>query len=171
MNLLNSAFVTRIKRNHGLEHATLHVLALQCPHEPLAGYSDGGGFWILGKVSTENLTVAVQEALRRLKGGEWSLALHPNCGTSLLTTGALVGSAAFLALIGSGQTKREKLDRLPLAIVLSTIAVLIAQPLGLFLQDRLSTSSELTGIKSFMVVLKKTDKPRLHRISIKYDAG
>src|SRR5512141_1408005 len=87
--------LSRLQRNHGLEHATLHVLADGDPHLSLAGHSDLGGFWILGNVETDTLRSAVQEALERMRNGEHNLAVHPNCGTNFVATGALAGLAAW----------------------------------------------------------------------------
>ncbi len=44
--ILEYAPLSRIRRNHGLEHAALHVLAERHPGKPLAGHSDLNGFWI-----------------------------------------------------------------------------------------------------------------------------
>ena len=64
-SILDSDLVSRIRRNHGLEHATLHVLGRRYPQKPLAGHSDMNGFWIIGDVSTDDLQSAIVEALRR----------------------------------------------------------------------------------------------------------
>ena len=50
---------------------------------------------LLGDVPTEQVESAVREALQRLKAGERGLAVHPNCGTNLATTGLLATSLAF----------------------------------------------------------------------------
>ena len=68
--------VSRVRRNHGLEHATLHILSQRYPKRSLAGHSDTGGFWILGDVSIEDVYEAVEEALSRLRNGEKHLAVH-----------------------------------------------------------------------------------------------
>src|SRR5581483_6864729 len=79
---LNLPYVRRTRRNHGLEHATVHVL-----NKPVSGRSDAGGFWLMGDVSTSEVEAAAREALRRMQNGEHQLAVHPNCGTGLVTTG------------------------------------------------------------------------------------
>ena len=70
--------ISRTRRNHGLEHATIHLLSRAKPGRPLAGHSDTGGFWLLGEVDTEELVETVQTALTRLQNGERDLAVHPN---------------------------------------------------------------------------------------------
>ena len=57
---------SRTRRNHGLEHATLNLLAKTHPGKPYAGHSDGGGFWILGNIPTEILRDTVSKALSKL---------------------------------------------------------------------------------------------------------
>jgi hypothetical protein len=77
--IVGGQVASRVRRNHGLEHATLHVLAEHLPRVNLAGHSDPNGFWIVGDVSTEDVIDAAAEALRRLKEGEHELAVHPVC--------------------------------------------------------------------------------------------
>ena len=81
-DILEFPMISRIRRNHGLEHATLHILANYLPNTMFAGHSDMGGFWIIGDVPPETLQVAVQDAMTRLRAGDKRLAIHPNCGTN-----------------------------------------------------------------------------------------
>ena len=134
--------ISRIRRNHGLEHATLHALSKRFPHRNIAGYSDPFGFWIVGDLPTETVAEVVLEALGRMKAGEKNLAVHPYCGTNFLTTGTLAGMAGALAMLGAGKRWRDKLERLPLAVGLATLAVILSQPLGFLLQSRITTSGE-----------------------------
>ena len=97
------SILSRIQRNHGLEHATLHLLAQRFPRQFMAGYSGPFGIWIIADVPTETLRDVVEEALSRMKAGEHSLAIHPNCGTNFLTTGILAGTAGALAMLGVGK--------------------------------------------------------------------
>jgi len=90
-SLLDTPIISRVRRNHGLEHATLHVLAERHPGLSIAGHSNPGGFWILGDVSTDEVRLAVDEALKRLRGGEGELAVHPNCGTNFVIAGTAAG--------------------------------------------------------------------------------
>ncbi len=138
--LLEFPLLARIRRNHGLEHATLHVLSRLSPGKPIAGHSDPGGFWILGDVPTETVQAAVAEALRRMQAGEHQLAVHPNCGTNFVTAGTMAGLAGVAGLLGVGERKRDKLERLPLVATLATLALLVSQPVGLLIQKHLTTS-------------------------------
>ncbi|MGD2027534.1 MAG: DUF6391 domain-containing protein [Anaerolineales bacterium] len=140
--ILDHPIISRIRRNHGLEHATIHILSSANKRRPLAGHSDSGGFWLLGEVGTEELVKAVQEALDRLRSGERDLAVHPNCGTNLATSGIFAGFGAFLAFAGAGNKFRDKLERLPLAATLATIALIISQPLAFRLQREVTTSGD-----------------------------
>jgi hypothetical protein len=128
-----------IRRNHALEHASLLVLAAKKGNRNLAGYSDWRGFWVLGEVDTEDLLAATQEALTRLKAGESRLAIHPNCGTNFAVSGVLAGSAAWLAMAGTGSGWKKKLERFPLVITLVTLVMILSQPLGPKVQSRVTT--------------------------------
>jgi hypothetical protein len=152
--LLDNKILSRVRRNHGLEHATLHVLGTRFPGLGLAGLSDAGGFWLIGNVELDDLTDAAVAALARLRAGEQNLAIHPNCGTNYATMGAFAGFAAWLTMLGAKKGLRDKLDRLPNAIILSTLALMFAQPLAYKLQSKVTTSGvpgqlELTGISVY----------------------
>jgi hypothetical protein len=111
-SLLNSPTISRIRRNHGLEHATLQVLARSHPGLPMAGHSTAYGFRIFGNLSTSELEEAVREALSRLRAGEHRLAIHPNCGTNYITAGTLAGVLSGLSMINIGPRRRDLVERL-----------------------------------------------------------
>jgi hypothetical protein len=163
-NVLETPLVSRIRRNHGLEHATLHVLAKYLPHTMLAGHSDIGGFIIIGDVPSETLHSAVEEAIIRLRSGESHLAIHPNCGTNYVTTGVLAGLAGAFAMVGSGRHVRDKLARLPFAAALATIALIFSQPLGLLLQQRVTTSGNPGSLEVTQITHRKQGRVTIHRI-------
>ena len=156
--------VSRVRRNHGLEHATLYVLAERRPGRPLAGHSDVRGFWILGDVETGELEAAVNEALRRLNSGQSHLAVHPFCGTNLATAGILAGGSAALAMFGAGRRWRDKLDRLPLAIGLATLALFFAQPLGMALQREVTTSGVPGDLRLVSITPQVRGQIKAHRV-------
>jgi hypothetical protein len=155
-SILNLEPVSRIRRNHGLEHATLHVLSEKFPRTSMAGHSDAGGFWILGDVPQDAVERAVATALERLRKGEADLAIHPNCGTNFVTSGTFAGIAASMAMFGAGKRMRDKLERVPLAASLATLALIAAQPLGLYLQEQVTTS----GIPGDLEVVEISHNPR-----------
>jgi hypothetical protein len=134
-------FIDKVRRNHGIEHATVHVLSEWVPNLSVIGRADGGGFSILGDVNPEQLGKAAQEALDRMKNGQGDLAVHPRCGTQLVTLGALTACAAFFAI-----GRRPRFSRLPDVMIATTLAAFLAQPLGLTIQKYVTTSANvLTG--------------------------
>lgn len=156
--------LSRIRRNHGLEHATLHVLAEKHPGLRMAGHSDRDGFWVLGDLDTQELAEAVQLALRRLHGGDEKLAVHPFCGTNFATSGLMAGIAASLAWLGVGSRARDKMERLPLAITLATLALIASQPLGLIVQARLTTSGKPGNLQVVEIRLGWRGRIKAHRV-------
>ena len=123
-------FLSRIRRNHGLEHASLNLLARSHPGETFAGHSDGGGFWIIGHITTEDLFATVLDALGKLNAGQHELAIHKNCGTNLLVSGFAAGLAGAAGLIGVGNKPRDKFARIPTITALSVLALALSRPLG-----------------------------------------
>ena len=164
MNLLNLPFVSRIRRNHGLEHATVNVLTQRDPYLSLVGRSDWGGYSIIGEVETEAVESAAREALTRLRAGESELALHPRCGTMLATSGVLSGMAAFFAL-GIGRSRsRFRWVYLPEALLAATVAALAAQPLGFLLQQYVTTSGDVRQLRIDRVYKKRGGLVPVHRV-------
>ncbi|MFA9490228.1 MAG: DUF6391 domain-containing protein [Anaerolineales bacterium] len=133
----------RIRRNHALEHATIHVLSGRFPNKSFIGRSDPKGFFLYGDITRDEVHAAADEALARLRRGDAHLAIHPNCGTNLVTSGLLAGSASYFALIGIGNKNwRQRLERLPMAITLTMISLIIAQPLGKAVQKHVTTDGD-----------------------------
>lgn len=140
--LLEFPVISRIRRNHGLEHATLHILAKRFPRKAMGGHSNPNGFWLIGDLPTEAVEQAVHEALERMRRGEHNLAIHPGCGTNYATAGLLAGLAGVVGMWDAGPRRRDKLERLPLIATLATMALIVAQPLGLRLQKHITTSGD-----------------------------
>jgi hypothetical protein len=163
-SLVKIPWFSRVRRNHGLEHATLHVLAKQHPRKSMAGHSDSKGFWLIGDLSTGEVEAAVQEALRRMQAGEENLAVHPNCGTNFATAGTMAGVAGATAMFGVGPRKRDKLDRLALAATLATLALMFAQPVGLFIQRYFTTSGVPETLQVVQIVPSQRGKLKAHRV-------
>ena len=157
--------LSRIRRNHGLEHATLHILSERYPRTSIAGHSNPSGFWLLGNVPTEAVKSAVEEALNRLRAGEKHLAVHPNCGTNFAVSGTVAGMAGALALFGAGRSLRDKVERLPLAASLATIGLIVAQPLGLLVQEFVTTSGEPGDLEIVEVIPSPRGRIMAHRIT------
>lgn len=135
--------VSKVRRNHALEHATIHILNQRYPHIRLMGRSAPGSFYIYGDIEAEIVRAAAEEALARLKRGEKGLAVHPRCGTNLATAGVLAGLSAFFIMSGRS---RSRLAKLPEVLFAATVAVILAQPLGWAIQKHITTSTELDGV-------------------------
>jgi len=138
--ILKSPLIGRVRRNHGLEHATLHILSRRYPGRRMGGRSGLDGFWLIGDVPSEGVRDAVEEALRRLRNGESRLAVHPNCGTNFAVAGIMAALASLAGMWRVGSRKRDKLERLPLVATLATLAVIAARPFGLSIQQNVTTS-------------------------------
>lgn len=149
MKLLDYPLILQTRRNHGLEHATIHVLTAMKPGRPLAGRSTPYGYYIYGAVTTDDLQLAAQNALARLRNGESTLAIHPGCGTNFLTYGAAASLGAFTVL-GFGD-RRAKWSRLPDMIVAATLAMIAAQPIGPRLQQRVTTCADMGDLQILTV--------------------
>ncbi len=163
MPLLDLPPLSRIRRNHGLEHATIHVLARKTPQTPMAGHSDTGGFWLIGELDTDLIRTCAAEALQRMNNGEHKLAIHPNCGTNFVTAGMAGGLAGAAAMFGA-QKWTDKVARLPLAVSLATLALIFTQPFGPLLQEHVTTSGKPGALEIVDVIPTRRGRFTAHRV-------
>ena len=154
----------RIRRHHGLEHATLQILSRHTTN-PLAGYSDAAGFWIVGQVTTQDVQNAVEEALTRLKAGEARLAVHPNCGTNYAISGLFAATAAWLGMLGCEGGFKKRLDRLPTLVTLVTLTLILTAPLGMIVQARYTTCADPGSMEVIAITTHLRGPVPIHRIS------
>jgi hypothetical protein len=163
MNLLEIPLIAKIRRNHALEHATIHVLTQHDPRRHLMGRTTASGFYVFGEVEIEEVAAAVSEALVRLQRGEHSLAVHPRCGTNLATAGVLAGLSSFVAMSGRS---RSRLAKLPQILLAATIAVIAAQPLGLALQKHVTTLPKVEGVTIEEITRLQKGQVVAHRVDL-----
>ena len=140
---LKNVFGNRIlRRNHALEHATIVVMMEREPGRRFNGFSDDSGFFVQGVRSTDEVDGAAREALRRLQAGEKKLAVHRNCGTTIVAAN-LLAAVFFFAAMGVGLYMSWPLYLMILVgIVLS---LLLRVPLSLLLQRFVTTDADLSN--------------------------
>ena len=138
--VLEWPMIRRVRRNHGLEHATVHILTNHLKGVRMAGRSSESGFILLGDLPTDKVEEAVYEALQRMRNGEHKLAVHPNCGTNLVTSAGLTTLVALIGLRTS--SNRPITERIPMLMTWMMLAVLFSQPLGMSLQEHFTTEGD-----------------------------
>lgn len=135
--------ISRVRRNHALEHATIHVLSERGTRFGVQGNATWGGYYLnlYGDVDLAAVEEAARDALRRMQGGEAQLAIHPNCGTVLLTTAALTTlTSQGVFAVEQRRAGLAKLDSgsflaiLPTAVLATVFAIIISRPLGMYFQ-------------------------------------
>jgi S-ribosylhomocysteine lyase LuxS involved in autoinducer biosynthesis len=148
--------ISRVRRNHGLEHATIHMLSEKHTGFSAQGHSDHRGFHlnVYGDIKEADVVGAVEEAYKRMKAGQHQLAVHPNCGTVLLTTATM---ATLAAQAGLGlEQKRQRSDKmnlsvlmngLPTAVLAVIVALIVSKPVGVYLQAQYTTEGDLGQMK------------------------
>jgi membrane protein implicated in regulation of membrane protease activity len=144
---LKAMFGNRIlRRNHALEHATIAVMQEKEPGRRFNGFSDDDGFFVQGVRSMDEVEGAAREALRRLKSGEKKLAVHRNCGTTIVAAN-MIAAVAFLSVIGiglfAGLTLGWELYLLVVGAMIVSFALRV--PLSLLLQRFVTTEQDLTN--------------------------
>lgn len=155
--LLETPYVRRTRRNHALEHATVHMLSSKIKGLRVAGRSNDGGFILVGEVEQAAVEEAAAEALARLQRGEARWAIHPNCGTNLVTTGFMTTFAGVLGL-RTGSAKLSA-DRISWTMVMMIFAVLFSQPVGMRLQEHITTKGDVGDLEIVNVKQRKVRWP------------
>ncbi|MGC9358903.1 MAG: DUF6391 domain-containing protein [Anaerolineae bacterium] len=155
--------VERIRRNHALEHATIHMLAPMAGGAHLAGCTLGSGFLIMGPVPTQIVEIATSRALQGLTADP-GLAVHPRCGTNLAVAGLLAG-----ALLSVAESSRPRGLRAWLWRGLALgIAALLARPAGLWAQRHLTTSGHVEGMGIAGIRRLRWGRWTLHHVVTRY---
>ena len=162
-SILDLPFVGETRRNHALEHATLHVLSHKYPNSMLAGHSNPTGFFIVGKVPLQAVADAATEALRRLRAGERDLAIHPGCGTNLATS-ALVGATLGWFVMRGARSGLGRMLRLPFALAFAVLGVILSRPLGPMLQQKITTDADVGGLRVAEVRESMRGRVTTHRV-------
>ena len=132
-----------LRRNHALEHATIAVMMEREPGRKLNGFSTDDGFFVQGVRSISEVESAAREAIRRLQSGEKRLAIHRNCGTTIVAANLL---AAVFFLVTLGVFLYLGVGNLYLMILGSVIlAFALRIPLSLLLQRFVTTDANLAN--------------------------
>lgn len=160
--MANRSFAQMLRQNHAIEHATVTLLSQRIPGVSLVGRSDLRGFILYGEVATGAVDETANEALARLQAGESGLAVHPNCGTNLVTAGVLSGLAATLAVSGRN---RSWADRIPASLLAATLALIVAVPAGRWMQENVTTNPHVDGLAITGVIRQRGPVTR-HRVLI-----
>lgn len=154
--------ILTLRQVHALEHATVWILSEVATGsgnlsdtELLGGMSTDQGFYLYGHVNPAQLQRAANQALQRLQGGEWDLAVHPRCGTNLsvgmlLTAGLAVGinfllpRGPLLQLLGLGAAATAAAQLAPDLGSLAQRYVTTAVPFNLSIAD-ISLTQDIWG--------------------------
>lgn len=133
-----------LRRNHALEHATIVVMMEREPGRRFNGFSDDDGFFVQGVRSKEEVDSAAREAARRLRAGEKKLAVHRNCGTTIVAAN-LLAAFFFLVALGVGLYLGWSVYLLILGGI--ALSLILRVPLSLLLQRFVTTDADLTNVE------------------------
>jgi hypothetical protein len=141
-----------VKQNHALEHATIVLLSRKFSEVRFSGISFAAGFFVFGNVPTEAILPTAQEALGLLRTTQPELAVHERCGTNLAVAGMLTGLSAMAVA-----KMRRPYSTANNVILASTAALVLARPLGLKVQQYVTTqtpnsSMRILGVKPMSVL-------------------
>ena len=131
-----------LRRNHALEHATIVVMMEREPRRMLNGISTDDGFFVQGVRSISEVESAAREAMRRLQNGEKRLAIHRNCGTTIVAAN-LLAAIFFLVALGLSFVYLDGSNLYLMILGSVVLAFALRIPLSLILQRFVTTDADL----------------------------
>ncbi|MGM0436829.1 MAG: DUF6391 domain-containing protein [Bacillota bacterium] len=127
----------KLRKNHGLEHATINILEKEYGYNDLAGYAEEDGFYIMGVNNNIYVEEAARKGLNLMKNGKNELAIHKRCGTSMTVANFLSAIIFLFLLFTSGYFSILNM------IIAIVVANLIGPYLGQIVQRKFTTTSEV----------------------------
>ncbi len=161
--ILDLPLILETRRNHALEHATIHLLSRKNSSKRMAGHSNPTGFFLIGDLDTQEIWAATTEAHTRLNSGEADLAVHPGCGTNMATTSLLSAGLAWLPLRRTRSTPWLIL-LIPISLLLALLGYQLSRPLGPWLQKYVTTEANLGSLQIVDIIPVRKG---LHRVITK----
>jgi hypothetical protein len=135
------------RRNHALEHATINILEETWGPQILSGTAMPGGFVLRGIANATQVEAAARQGLLRLGRGERRLAIHDQCGTSVVIANLLTSALAVLAVYAARRADW-------LMLLFAMLAANAAGPaLGRFVQRWITTSPRVGKMEIASVVV------------------
>ncbi len=163
--------LSKLQRNHALEHASIHVLSKRYPRRRFIGRSDFKGFYLITDLALDKTSEGIHSALARLQAGESHLAVHPNCGTNLLT-GAFLAALSSSLVFNAPRDRKHRtdiLDLFPLALIATMLSLVLAQPIGSWLQKSLTTRSDLNDSSILSITGRPSGRYSVYRVLTQHD--
>ena len=121
--------------------------------------------FMLDRIASESAdkASASAEALTRLRAGESELAIHAGCGTNFATTALLAGTLAWFPLSGQ-KSMRRRFWLLPFAVAFGILGYLLSQPMGPWLQAKVTTETDLGDMQIEGIIPIRKRGVAVHRV-------
>jgi len=161
--ILDLPLLLETRRNHAVEHATLHILARKFKNQSMGGHSNPTGFYLMGHFNKEDILTAATEAMQRLRAGESGLAIHEGCGTNIATSTLLPATLAFVPM-QQARSNFWRIFLIPFAIGLAVVGYFLSKPLGPWLQRNVTTEANLGDMRIVDIIPVRKG---LHRVITK----
>ncbi len=158
------SILQRVRRNHAIEHAAMHLLGRTLQPPKLAARCDWRGITFYGDVDTGVLQSALEGGLLALNRGHRGLAVHPRCGSMISVSMLLAMLAGWL--VQSDVKRKRAPGRGLLSIAGVAGAMLLAQPLGYAMQKHVLTDPDASRARLESIRTSRRGPLTTHRITI-----
>ncbi len=130
----------------------------------MVGRSDTGGFWLSATSRPRTSRPPRRGRWSGCAAASTSWPFTPNCGTNLVTVAVLGTAATLIALAGSEREQYGKISRIPLIALGLLIALVFGQPLGLKLQQYVTTLGDPGDLEIVRVRRVNQGSLTVHRV-------
>ena len=158
------SILQRVRRNHAIEHAAMHLLGRTLQAPKLAARSDWRGITFYGDVDSSVLKSALEGGLLALNSGQRALAVHPRCGSMISASMLLAMLAGWL--VQSDLKRKRTPGRGMLDVAGITGAMLLAQPLGYAMQKYVLTDPDASHAHLVSIRFSQRGAFTMHRVTI-----
>lgn len=139
--LFKLMFNRRVRQNHALEHATIHLIEDRFGSANIEGMAFENGFTLKVSLDPQIVLNAARSALKRVQNGESDLVVHPRCGTTIVVVNVLSSVLFLILLFISGN----------LGLINVLLALVIANFIGPFtsriVQTGITTLKDLSDLE------------------------
>lgn len=160
-----NTLLANVRRNHGIEHATVGILTQRKIKPPIFALATPSGFMIYSKLNKNEILSATNESIKLMLAGDSELAISQYCGTNIVAGGiiAVISTIIFAKILGK---KSKGILNIANGFFIST---LLSKPIGRLVQKYITTDQHINGIKVKNIRSLNLGNFYIHHISTIYN--
>ena len=150
--ILDLPLILETRRNHAVEHATLHILADKYKNQNMAGHSNPGGVFPLRKLRQTGYSICRNRSDESSPCGRKRAGCPPGLrdkpGDHRVSAGAVC-----LAPFRGVRSTPWRIVLIPLALSFAVLGFFLSRPVGTWLQAHVTTEADLGNMRVVDIAL------------------